>query len=436
MNMAMIDRDAILAPIAGDGPAGAYLYYEPVYDEIRQARRAADPACAGEGEAKESEWDRVVSLCHSVLSERSKDLLLGAWLSEALAIREGFAGLGLGLCILEGLVEQFWDHVHPLVEDDDHDGRAAPFEFLNDKVSIWVKQIPLTDPKATPGYGLSRYLESRKVGYEADGKPDLREEALAEGKISAEQFDLAVNRSPVSFYRALADAVSESLEQFRKLDGTVDRNFGRHAPSLSELGQTLEECQHLVLKICREQKGLKDQLEGAALAAQPAAETPAGPVAADSAPAGPTAPALQAAQPGRAAGFPAVAPHADADETLIWDQALRVMHDGGFRKALDLLLAAATSQPSERGRYRYRFLVARLCLKAGHPELARPIVEQLNTMVTELQLEKWESPFWISEILEALYQCLTTGEEVDDDAARAKELFRKICTLDVTKALK
>ena len=38
-------------------------------------------------------------------------------------------------------------------------------------------------------------------------------------------------------------------------------------------------------------------------------------------------------------------------------------------------------------------------------------------------------------VLEALYQCLTCGEPSDEDLARAQELFRKLCTLDVTKAL-
>jgi type VI secretion system protein ImpA len=133
--------------------------------------------------------------------------------------------------------------------------------------------------------------------------------------------------------------------------------------------------------------------------------------------------------------MPTVAGTADSQETPIWNEALRTMQSGGFKDALNLLLAAASSQQSERGRCRYRFLVAKLCLKAGHPELARPIVEQLNTMISELQLEKWESPFWISEILEALYQCLTSAEGYEEDVSRANELFRRICTMDVTKAL-
>jgi type VI secretion system protein ImpA len=212
----------------------------------------------------------------------------------------------------------------------------------------------------------------------------------------------------------------------------VDAKFGVHSPRLSDMGQALEDCQRLVLKICRDQKGLKDALEA-----------PEGTDATGSEPlqgsfSDVEGEALRSPSGAISLQYPLSSNNSSADvqETQIWNEALKILQSGGFKRALELLLAASSSQPSERGRCRYRFLVAKLCLKAGHPELSRPIVEQLNSMVTELQLEKWESPFWISEILEALHQCLTTGEDADEEVGRAKELFKKICTMDVTKALK
>lgn len=193
----------------------------------------------------------------------------------------------------------------------------------------------------------------------------------------------------------------------------------------------MEDCKRLVMKVCREHKGLKDAAD-AAPAGVP------GPEAAPGLPADPAADPAAAAAAAAAAAMdsifiPTRNGGAGAQEAPAWDEALRIMQQRGFKEALNLLVAAASSQSSERGRSRYRFLVAKLCLKAGRPELARPIMEQLNTTITELQLEKWECPFWISEIYQALHQCLTSGE--DEDASRAKELFKKICTMDVTKAL-
>lgn len=430
-----IDMNAILAPFPGNNPAGEDLRYTSVYDEIREARRADDPTPRGdwEREVKSSDWSKVISIGVLALCEKSKDLQIASWVAEALTVTEGFAGIDSAMVLLKGLLRDFWDPVYPRIEDGDYDYRVAPFDFLNDKLPFSVRQIPLTDPRVTPGYGYLKWRESREVGYESDAKRGQREELLSEGKLAAEEFDAAVAKSPASFYKALVDAISCSLESFRSLDAEAEEKFGRHAPRLLDLGAALEECQRLVLKICREQKGLKDALDDI-----PASNP--GPEAAGNLPAenrsGAAAGLPASGTP--AAGFfanPAGDGTAACQETLIWDQALGVMSNRGFKEALNLLLAAASSQSSQRGRNRYRFLVAKLCLKGGRPELARPIVEQLNTTIAELQLEKWECPFWISEIYEALYQCLKSGEECDEDAARAKELFRKICTMDVTKAL-
>ncbi|MCJ7495432.1 MAG: type VI secretion system domain-containing protein, partial [Deltaproteobacteria bacterium] len=107
----------------------------------------------------------------------------------------------------------------------------------------------------------------------------------------------------------------------------------------------------------------------------------------------------------------------------------------GMKDALAKLLGASNCAPSVRARNRYRLLMAKLCLEADRPDLARPIVEELNHMIEELHLERWESPLWIAEVLDALYQCLTRGEPSDEDKNRGKALFQKLCTTDVTRAM-
>ncbi|MGA7878928.1 MAG: type VI secretion system domain-containing protein, partial [Desulfoferrobacter sp.] len=129
--------------------------------------------------------------------------------------------------------------------------------------------------------------------------------------------------------------------------------------------------------------------------------------------------------------------HADTIslEKVRWDQALLTLGSSGIKEALGQLLEASTSAPSVRDQNRYRLLMAKLCLKAQRPDLARPIVEELHTLIEELNLERWESPKWVAEVLDALYQCLTSGEPSDDDMGRATVLFQRICTTDVTKAI-
>jgi type VI secretion system protein ImpA len=137
--------------------------------------------------------------------------------------------------------------------------------------------------------------------------------------------------------------------------------------------------------------------------------------------------------------IPPLPVHSNSDsgslEALRWDEAVAVLGQSGIKKALEQLFAAASSAPSIRERNRYRLLMAKICLKADRPDLAKPIVEELHALIEELHLERWESPVWVAEVLDTLYQCLTKGDSPDDDMPRARELFQRLCTTDVTKAM-
>jgi len=426
-----INLDAITAPISEEAPAGEDLRYTKVYDEIKEARRADDDIPQGDWkrENKSADWDKVIRFSLNALTSQSKDFQIAAWFTEALTMEEGAEGVETGLRTLTVLLSQFWENAYPLVEEDDFDYRIAPFEFLNDRLTAAIRLMPLTDPRTSIGYSFSKWKESREVGYEVDARGDRRAEMIVEGKLSAEEFDLAVAKSSAAFYKSLADTIANCIAAFTEMDAIIDEKFGNHAPRISEIGQILDECNRIVVKICREQKGLKNAIESTAEVLQE--EMATGNTSSDYG----SLERCGEASPGTSLILPSSAGSEATQETALWNEALRVMQAGSLKEALNLLLLAAGSQPSERGRSRYRFLVAKLCLRAGRPDLAKPIIEQLYSMISEYHLENWESPAWIAEVIESLYQCLISAEFVNEDPARAQELFRKICTMDVTKAL-
>ncbi len=122
-------------------------------------------------------------------------------------------------------------------------------------------------------------------------------------------------------------------------------------------------------------------------------------------------------------------------ERAVWERALETLEVSGVQEALDQLLSATYRAPSVRERCRYRLLMAKLCLMADRSDLARPIVEEVHALCEELHLERWESPLWMGELLGTLYLCLVSGSPSDEDVQKAKLLFRKLCTTDVTKAM-
>ncbi len=438
-----IDVEAILAPIEGASPAGEYLRYTPIYDEIQEARREDDQLDLGDWQrpVKVADWPRVVELTAEVLAERSKDLQLAAWLLEGLIRTRGFPGLAAGLQVLSGLLERFWDSLYPEIEDGDLDFRIGPFEFVNNKLWVLVKQVPVTDPAAADGFSWFKWQESRQVGYESsvlnrygdidEDKKRVRDELIAEGKITAEAFDAAVAKSSKEFYRGLFGEVGRCLEEFQRLDQWVDERFGAEAPRLAEFREALEDCKDLVERFFREKLEQDPDLEESEAAGEEAAEGDAASSHPEAKPSGLEEPTIgQDSVP-----VLTLQSEVATTEEAVWQQAQATLSRFGIKDALEQLLAAALSAPSVRGRNRYRLLMAKLCLKAGRPDLARPIVEELHSLIEELNLERWESPTWIAEVIDALYQCLTSGEPTDDDRGKARMLLRRLCTIDVTKAM-
>ncbi len=431
-----IDIEAILAPIPGDNPAGDDLRYGPAYDHIKEARRADDLLDRGDWqrEIKTSDWDAVITTAVDALINKSKDLQIAAWLTEALVDTEGFSGLAIGLKILSGFLRDYWEHVYPVIEDGDLDFRIGPIELMNDKLWLAVKQVPLTDKDATPGYSWLQWQESRQVGYEADirnqygdvdeNKKKARNASIAEGKITAEDFDAAVARSSKAYYESLAKDLTVCLEEFKRFDDTVDEKFGSEAPRLAELREALEDCERVIMKIFKEKKDL-DAIEEPEPATEEAAATEVNEVEEE-----------EDASSEDVLPFPADRIlDSGSLEKAMWKDALAKLKASGIKKALGQLFSASCSAPSVREKNRYQLLMAKLCLKAERPDLARPIAEKLNTLIEELQLERWESPVWIADVLDTLYKCLTTGEPTDEDIGRARALLQRLCTTDVTKAM-
>ncbi|MBJ6750696.1 type VI secretion system protein TssA [Geomonas anaerohicana] len=432
--------DKLLLPISSESPAGSDLRYTTVYEEIMEARRCEDAVAMGDWQhdVKQPNWDKAISLATSALGEKSKDLQIAAWLAEALTVTEGFAGLALGLELMTGLAERFWETVYPQTEEGDFEYRATPFQFLDAKVASQVRLIPLTDPELTSGFCWLHWRQSREVGFEADvknrygeiddDKKSRREQLLAESAVSAEEFDAAVARSGARYAAALRHGVANCSLSVQRLVTVLEAKFPSAAPSLAELDSAIDGCSTLVDMLYRGEAG------NAACA--PVAGGP------DGAPAGD----LDHLQGERAGFHPAPDLHAAAaavsavsggelPEHSLWREALAMVGAGRLQEALAMLLSAGNAADSLRERNRVRLLMAKLCLEAGRSDLARPIMEELHGVIEDLHLERWESPLWVAEVLVAYYRCLQEGVPRDSDLDLAHTLFKRICLLDVTKAM-
>jgi len=241
--------DTLLTPLPGDRPCGTDLRYDPLYDKIKEARREDDDAPQGgwERARKVADWPTVIKLATDALAQRSKDLQLGVWLTEALLRREGFVGLSQGLELLHGLMARFWDQVYPEIEDGDTELRAAPLEWLGTRLGVAVKLVPVT----ASGLGSLKYQESRAVPTEQDAEQDqakgeARRTAISEGKLTPEEFEQAFGPTPKPWYRQLAADLEGARTAMERLDALCGERFGRDSPNFIPMRNAMEDVQRVV----------------------------------------------------------------------------------------------------------------------------------------------------------------------------------------------
>lgn len=267
--------DNILDPIPGDNPAGVDLRYQPVYDQIKEARREEDDISQGvwQRARKVADWPLVIKLASNAIAKQSKDLQLAAWLSEALVYREGFAGLRDGLQLTHDLIDRFWDQLYPELEDGDSEFRSVPLAYIVNKVDVALRRTPLT-PAGVTWY---EYKDSLTLPTEAEAGSDsakarARTEAEHAGKLLPEDVDSALKQSPKEALDELDEDLRASSEILELLDALCNDKFGEYAPAYGPLKECIEQLTNTA-RILRQRR---DHLTGGSKAAPAATRrTPA-----------------------------------------------------------------------------------------------------------------------------------------------------------------
>jgi len=268
-------RDDLLNPIPGDCPSGTNLRYAPIFDKIKEARRQDDDAPQGDWqrERKVADYKQVVKLAGEALASQSKDLQLAAWLTEAYLHQEGFSGLQQGLGLIRGLVENFWDTLYPEIEDGDLELRSAPLEWVGTRLDDPARKAPLT----RGGFSYYKFKESRTVGSEEDAaqseqKRAAREQAIADGKVTLEEFEKDSAATTTAQYEGWVAALDGSLESIDSLRELCDEKFGNYAPSFTPLKTALEEVRNVANQILQkrlDQEGRRSEPEEVEVEAEP-----------------------------------------------------------------------------------------------------------------------------------------------------------------------
>ncbi len=253
---AVLDVDALVQPIPGDSPAGAPLS-DALRSDLNKLRKDADPDFPETSNLR-ADWPKILALTTGELEGTGKDLTTAARLVEAATKLHAAAGLRDGLRVLQRVLADFWDTLHPLPEPgDDHEARRNRLDWLNSvsegaKFPDTLLRMPLV--KAKTGEWFSA----------VDAMDPVRKVALDEALPTCSDKDLL---------RVHAD-LTEARRALTDLGATADEKFGPDSPNLTgddggNLGGAVAKCVGLVEDAARK-RGVSLAGDEPAAAGQPA----------------------------------------------------------------------------------------------------------------------------------------------------------------------
>lgn len=248
----VFDPEPLLAPIGDDEPAGKRPTildrnklkeyrddFDPERDLSEEDRR--NPTMS----AKEKvipQWDKIISFGKNYFEKTGKDLTVAMPMVEALARKDGFAGLRDGLVFVRRLCEECWDRMYPVIEDasdpEEMEGRVAPFTFIDDEVNSprfpnTVRGIPLL--YTAEGVAVSF---ANCQSYESNAQPLVSQDEFRATVTSA-------SMEQVELIRQYDEDLTAAISELQALVAVLDEKAGSNAPGLGGLRKAIDDCQSI-----------------------------------------------------------------------------------------------------------------------------------------------------------------------------------------------
>lgn len=253
---------SLLEPISQGQPCGELLRYSDVYDQIREARRQDEdnlPQGVWKTEIKKADWDQVAYLCQDVLTHRTKDLQIAAWLMEAWMHLEGISGLKQGLDLIFGLTKTFWEDIHPQINKTNYELRLVPYEWMNTRLSQECQYIFISAPsdKTLLPYRLLDFNEAQRHELTAQRNPS--QEAPQSHNSSRQKISLSIGQTPTGFYQYVDECCAVSLKRILELEEELRFRLKEEAPTFYRLREKAEAVQRFAVQILKERGEEKEK---------------------------------------------------------------------------------------------------------------------------------------------------------------------------------
>ncbi len=239
----MADIDKFLQEISAEEASGPNLEYDPAFLELEQAAKGKPEVQYGGTITPEvpPDWKQVKTLSLDLIA-RSQDLRVAVPLARALLKLQGVSGLAAGLLLIEKLLEQRWDTVHPQLDPDDG---LDPMLRVNTLSALCESGTMLRD-----------FREAALVASRAHGRFSLKEidittgeSELPEGeeKVALGVIDAAFLDADADMSKNTLDALEQAYQSNARIESILTDKVGvAQALDLSPLTKLLKRARDFV----------------------------------------------------------------------------------------------------------------------------------------------------------------------------------------------
>lgn len=242
-----LELDTLLNPISEHATFGEDLSFSNEFHDIKKAKTKDDPLLElGDwvAEPRQANWAFVADTSSKLLTEKTKDIRLLIWISEAWSNLYGFTGIWKSLELSHRMLDLYWLGIHPEMDDGDLDQRLGLLQGLVNQLPILLKNVPIVS--AQPFYSLFDYesflhKQNNRLKHADDNEP-------SDGSV-LEQFDQALLSTSKTIQYQNYQEFSQVITHWETLKEVLDRLMELDGPSYANVDSQLQHIQKTLRKI-------------------------------------------------------------------------------------------------------------------------------------------------------------------------------------------
>jgi type VI secretion system protein ImpA len=221
----MLKVEDLIAPLSPEKPCGEDLSYDHSMQELETMIQGKPDTQFSE--AEEANWREVRERCLELFT-RTKDLRVAIDLTLAWLQEEGIPGLATGLRLVHGLLTQYWEPLHPVLDPETGNDPLERMNLLSafaasegtfgDPMQFLrrVRRAPLCQSKRLGSFSL--YQAQAATG-KTDAPPDV-------GVPDSGTIDAGFRDSDPAYLAQVDEAIGVSMAEINGMAEFLDRTVG------------------------------------------------------------------------------------------------------------------------------------------------------------------------------------------------------------------